>query len=122
MVLVHKGSSYHNLSGDFPLTNEHLIVSGHGPPDIGGMISLKVDNLTYRTTTDDVRDRVSFLFGGGSDSVNSFTLALVLASSNLGVLSKQGLELELVPVIYTKYSLIELKTQFCLPLGFGSLM
>ena len=86
------------------------------------MISLKVDNLTYRTTTDDVRDRVSFLFGGGSDSVNSFTLALVLASSNLGVLLKQGLELELVPVIYTKYSLIELKTQFCLPLGFGSLM
>lgn len=28
---------------------------GRGPPDIAGMTSLKVDNLTYRTTTDDLR-------------------------------------------------------------------
>ena len=28
---------------------------GRGPPDIRGMTSLKVDNLTYRTTTDDLR-------------------------------------------------------------------
>mmetsp|Transcript_46970 Transcript_46970/g.89676 ORF Transcript_46970/g.89676 Transcript_46970/m.89676 type:complete len:181 (-) Transcript_46970:270-812(-) len=27
-----------------------------GPPDISGMTSLKVDNLTYRTTSEDVRD------------------------------------------------------------------
>jgi hypothetical protein len=35
-------------------------MGGRGPPDIGGMISLKVDNLTYRTTQDDVRDLVGF--------------------------------------------------------------
>lgn len=29
-----------------------------GPPDISGMTSLKVDNLTYRTTSEDVRDMV----------------------------------------------------------------
>ena len=28
---------------------------GRGPPDIHGMVSLKVDNLTYRTTTDDLK-------------------------------------------------------------------
>jgi RNA recognition motif-containing protein len=28
---------------------------GRGPPNIAGMISLKVDNLTYRTTPDDLR-------------------------------------------------------------------
>ena len=28
---------------------------GRGPPDLSGMTSLKVDNLTYRTTTDDLK-------------------------------------------------------------------
>ena len=28
---------------------------GRGPPDIQGMVSLKVDNLTYRTTPEDLR-------------------------------------------------------------------
>ncbi|KAK3789384.1 hypothetical protein RRG08_001770 [Elysia crispata] len=28
---------------------------GRGPPDIDGMVSLKVDNLTYRTTPEDLR-------------------------------------------------------------------
>ncbi|KAG7170178.1 serine/arginine-rich splicing factor 2, partial [Penaeus vannamei] len=28
---------------------------GRGPPDIKGMTSLKVDNLTYRTTPEDLR-------------------------------------------------------------------
>ena len=28
---------------------------GRGPPAIEGMVSLKVDNLTYRTTPDDLR-------------------------------------------------------------------
>ena len=28
---------------------------GRGPPDTTGMTSLKVDNLTYRTTTDDLK-------------------------------------------------------------------
>ena len=28
---------------------------GRGPPAIEGMVSLKVDNLTYRTTTDDLK-------------------------------------------------------------------
>ena len=28
---------------------------GRGPPDIHGMCSLKVDNLTYRTTPEDLR-------------------------------------------------------------------
>lgn len=30
-------------------------MSGRPPPEIGGMISLKVDNLTYRTTPEDLR-------------------------------------------------------------------
>ena len=29
--------------------------SGRGPPDITGMVSLKVDNLTYRTSIEDLR-------------------------------------------------------------------
>ena len=28
---------------------------GRGPPDVSGMVSLKVDNLTYRTTPEDLR-------------------------------------------------------------------
>ena len=28
---------------------------GRGPPEIQGMVSLKVDNLTYRTTPEDLR-------------------------------------------------------------------
>ena len=28
---------------------------GRGPPDLHGMVSLKVDNLTYRTTPEDLR-------------------------------------------------------------------
>ena len=28
---------------------------GRGPPNISGMVSLKVDNLTYRTTMHDLR-------------------------------------------------------------------
>ena len=28
---------------------------GRGPPQIEGMVSLKVDNLTYRTTPEDLR-------------------------------------------------------------------
>lgn len=32
-----------------------LIMSGRGPPTIDGMVSLKVDNLTYRTTPEDLR-------------------------------------------------------------------
>ena len=28
---------------------------GRGPPDIRGMVSLKVDNLTYRTTPEDLK-------------------------------------------------------------------
>ena len=28
---------------------------GRGPPDIEGMVSLKVDNLTYRTTPEDLK-------------------------------------------------------------------
>jgi RNA recognition motif-containing protein len=28
---------------------------GRNPPNIEGMVSLKVDNLTYRTTTEDLR-------------------------------------------------------------------
>lgn len=30
-------------------------MSRRGPPDIGGMTSLKVDNLSFRTTPDDLR-------------------------------------------------------------------
>lgn len=30
-------------------------MSGRGPPRIEGMTSLKVDNLTYRTTCEDLR-------------------------------------------------------------------
>lgn len=34
---------------------ERKMSYGRGPPDIHGMTSLKVDNLTYRTTTEDLR-------------------------------------------------------------------
>ncbi len=30
-----------------------------GPPDIGGMVSLKVDNITFRTTVEDLKDKFS---------------------------------------------------------------
>ena len=39
---------------------------GRGPPEISGMISLKVDNLTYRTTPEDLR-RVFEKYGDVGD-------------------------------------------------------
>merc|ERR1711928_146211 len=46
----------------FPASN----MSGRGPPRIEGMTSLKVDNLTYRTTCDDLR-RVFEKYGDVGD-------------------------------------------------------
>ena len=44
------------MFGNPDLVGKITIMSyGRGPPDLGGMISLKVDNLTYRTTTDDLK-------------------------------------------------------------------
>ena len=37
------------------MKNIHVKMSRRGPPDIGGMTSLKVDNLSFRTTPDDLR-------------------------------------------------------------------
>jgi len=28
----------------------------HGPPDVGGLISLKVDNFPFETTSEDLRE------------------------------------------------------------------
>ena len=41
-------------------------MSGRGPPRIEGMTSLKVDNLTYRTTCEDLR-RVFEKYGDVGD-------------------------------------------------------
>ena len=54
-VVVRVGQSDSHLCYILFVSIEDIMSYGRGPPAIEGMVSLKVDNLTYRTTPEDLR-------------------------------------------------------------------
>lgn len=67
VVLLESRTLYHSLHVDFQsFIKSQSKMSGRGPPRIEGMTSLKVDNLTYRTTCEDLR-RVFEKYGDVGD-------------------------------------------------------